>query len=127
MCDSSTDVVFPALGAKTLTCRFDAGASTSDAGLLFVAQADRKLKLTQRLAAQIVDRREAGKVVHAVVALLRERIYTICAGYEDANDLDWLCADPALLLSCGQRLGEPLGSQPTISRFENRVDTKDLL
>ena len=51
-----------------------------------------------------MDRREAGKIEHPMVELLRERIYAICAGYEDANDLDALGTDPALLLSCGKRL-----------------------
>jgi hypothetical protein len=127
MWHSPAEVVFPALGAKTLTCRFDAGAVTSDAGLLLLAQADHKLGLTKRLAEQILDRRQTAKVVHPVVELLRERIYAICAGYEDANDLEQLCADPALLLCCERRLSETLGSQPTISRFENSVDKKDLL
>lgn len=127
MDDSSTDMVFPAVGMRAVTCRFDAGAVTSDAGLLWVAQADRKLGLTQKLSEQILDRREAGKVAHPVLELLRERIYAICAGYEDANDLNALCTDPALLLCCGRRCHQTLGSQPTISRFENSVDKKDLV
>jgi hypothetical protein len=101
---------------------------TSDAGLLFIAQADRKLRLIEQLAAQIWDPREPGKVRHSIEDLLRERIFALCAGYEDANDLDTLKSDPALLLACGKPVGEgeALGSQPTISRLENRVDSKDL-
>jgi hypothetical protein len=101
---------------------------TSDAGLLFLAQADHKLRLIEQLAHQIVDPRDPNKVRHSIEDLLRERIFALCAGYEDANDLDTLKSDPALLLACGKGLGsgEVLASQPTISRLENTVTSKDL-
>src|SRR5579859_2642913 len=129
MSNSPTDLLFPLLGGKDICCRFDGGQITSDAGLLFLAQADRQLGLSERLAKQIVDRREPSKVVHSVLDLLRERIYALAAGYEDANDLDSLKDDPALLLCCGKKLTkkQALGSQPTISRLENSLDSKDLL
>ena len=129
MSDSPSELHFPFRGRKDICCRFDGGEITSDAGLLFLAQADRKLGLSEHLAAQIVDRREPGKVVHKVLDLLRARIYALAAGYEDANDLDSLKDDPALRLSCGKKLSRPqaLGSQPTISRLENSLDSKDLV
>jgi len=126
MSDSLFDMMFPAVGGRPIECRFDGGKITSDAGLLMLSAADRKLRLTERLADQIVDTRERGKVRHAVVDMLRARIFAIAAGYEDANDLDSLRRDPALLLSCGKPLGKELASQPTLSRFENDVETKDL-
>ena len=126
MSDSSTNVVFPAVGGQAVTGRFDGGAVTSDAGLLLVAQADRKLRLTEKLSEQILDRREPGKVVHPIEELLRERLYAIAQGSREAagdtNDMDTLGSDPALVLACGKRLDEPLGSQPTLSRFENGVE-----
>src|SRR5258706_5470305 len=129
MADSLLEMQFPAVGGKPVVCRFDGGEVTSDAGLLLIAEADRKLGLTEKLADHILDRRQSGKVAHTTIDLLRERIYAIAAGYEDANDLDGLGADPALLTACGKGPcgDEVLGSQPTISRFENSVDRKDLL
>jgi DDE family transposase len=129
MSHSPSEFTFPFRGKKDICCRFDGGEITSDAGLLFLAQADRKLGLTKRLTEQIVDRREQSKVTHSVVDLLRERIFALAAGYEDANDLDSLKDDPALRLCCGRKLtGEQaLASQPTISRLENSLDSKDLL
>jgi hypothetical protein len=129
MADSLLEMQFPSVGAKPVVCRFDGGEVTSDAGLLLIAEADRKLGLSEKLAAHILDRRQPGKVAHTTIDLLRERIYAIAAGYEDANDLDALGADPALLTACGKGPcgDEVLGSQPTISRFENSVDRKDLL
>ncbi|HLV97295.1 MAG TPA: IS1380 family transposase [Ktedonobacterales bacterium] len=128
MQDSALDLRFPLISGKEVCCRFDGGEITSDAGLLFLAQADRQLGLTQRLAQQILDRREPGKIIHSVLDLLRERLYALAAGYEDANDLDSLKTDPALLLSCGKKVAAQaaLGSQPTLSRLENSVDSKDL-
>jgi hypothetical protein len=60
--------------------------------------------------------------------LLRERVYAIALGYEDANDLDTLRHDPALKTACEQCPSDAnvLASQPTISRMENRVRRADL-
>jgi Transposase DDE domain group 1 len=129
MPNSASDLVFPLLRSKDICCCFDGGEMTSDAGLLWLAQRDRQLGLTQRLAEQILDKRDPAKVKHSVLDLLRERIYALACGYEDANDLDTLNTDPAFLLACGKSGGAhaALGSQPTLSRFENRVDSKDLL
>jgi hypothetical protein len=125
---STPPLAFPLLDRKEICANFDGGEMTSDAGLLFLAQADRKLRLIEQLADQICDTREPTKVRHSIKDLLRERIFALAAGYEDANDLDTLKSDPALLLACGKPLceGEALASQPTISRLENRVDSKDL-
>jgi hypothetical protein len=59
--------------------------------------------------------------------LLRQRLYQIIAGYEDANDADRLRHDPTFQILADQPLGEPLGSQPTLSRWENSPSPRDLL
>jgi hypothetical protein len=129
MLHSPETLSFPFLKGKAVVARFDGGDITSDAGTLLLAQADRKLGLSERLARSIVDKRDPTKVVHPLVDLLRERIYAIALGYADANDLDTLADDPALRVACGRTLTTPqrLASQPTISRLENAVDRKDLL
>ena len=127
---SSTDTLeFPFLGAKPILARFDGGDITSDAGALLLAQADSKLSLCESLADNILDKRDSTKIAHTIFDLLRERIFAITLGYEDANDLDTLADDPALRAACGRKLcaEERLASQPTISRLENSVDSKDLL
>jgi len=52
----------------------------------------------------------------------------IAAGYEDANDANTLRHDPIfkLLLDRLPETGAPLASQPTLSRFENRVSRPEL-
>jgi len=126
---SPDEMLFPAPKGKMLRARFDGGEVTSDAGLLFVAQADRKIGLIQRLAAQILDPRDPNRVTHSIEDLLKTRIFALSAGYEDTNDLDILKTDPALLLACGKPVGEgeTLASQPTLCRLENQVNSKDLL
>ena len=126
---STTDLVFPFVSDKPVMARFDGGDITSDAGALLLAQADRKLTLCQSLSDSILDKRDPTKIAHTVDDLLRERIFAIALGYEDANDLDTLADDPALRAACGRKLcaEDRLASQPTISRLENSVDSKDLL
>jgi hypothetical protein len=58
-------------------------------------------------------------VHHSVLSLFRQRLYQIIAGYEDANDADRLRHDPTFQILADQPLGAPLGSQPTLSRWEN--------
>src|SRR5450759_2682251 len=90
MNNTNIDLVFPAVGGKEVVSRNDGGDITSDAGLLLVSLADKKLGLTQVMADAISDRREQGKVVHGIIEMSRERIYAICQDYEDANDLNTL-------------------------------------
>ena len=62
-----------------------------------------------------------------MLSLFRQRLYQIIAGYEDANDADRLRHDPAFQILADQPLGEPLGSQPTLSRWENSPSPRELL
>ena len=62
-----------------------------------------------------------------MLSLFRQRLYQIIAGYEDANDADRLRHDPAFQILADQPLGEPLGSQPTLSRWDNSPAPRDLL
>lgn len=105
------------------TVRFDGGSLTSDAGLLILREFDHRFRLTDDLAAAYDDPRRADRIEHASLALLRQRVYQIVAGYEDADDSDLLRTDPVLQTVVGQRdLTVPLGSQPTMSRLENAAD-----
>ncbi len=106
---------------------FSGGQITSDAGLLPLRAFDQLHGLTRDLAQLLSDPREDDRVRHDSLALLRQRIYQIVAGYEDANDADRLRHDPLLQIVSDQKLGSPLGSQPTFSRWENSPSTRDLV
>ena len=131
MRDSNTTpcVLFPELFDRPLTARFDVPNASSDGGAVLLKAADRRLGLIPRLAAALVDERQQGKVRHGFADLLGQRIYGLALGYDDANDAARLADDPMhkLLLGRDPVTGEPLASQPTLSRFENDVTRSDLL
>jgi hypothetical protein len=120
---------FPSVRGKKLTAAFDGGRLTSDGGVLFLAQAARRLAIADRLAAVIPDQRDPSRIVHPLAEILLARILAIACGYEDADDLDHLRADPAFKLACGRlpETGRDLMSQPTVSRLENAPDLRDLI
>jgi hypothetical protein len=106
--------------AKLLVA-FDGGETTSDAGLLLLREFDERFGLTRALKGMVTDTRDKRYVTHGLLTLLRQRLYQIAAGYEDANDADSLRHDPTLQ-SVAHRPGRLLASQPTLSRFENSAD-----
>ena len=114
-------------GQPRIRAAFDGGELSSDGGLLPLRQFDERGRFTRQLAACLEDRREAGKVAHAAVSLLRQRVYQIVSGYEDANDADRLRTDPIFRLVAGRDAASPLGSQPTLSRWENAARPRELL
>ncbi|BBD99566.1 MULTISPECIES: IS1380-like element ISMesp2 family transposase [Alphaproteobacteria] len=120
---------FPAVRAKKITAAFDGGRITSDAGIMLLAAAERRLKLAEKLAAAIRDPRDPARVRHSLTDILRARIFAIACGYEDANDLDRLRNDPAFKLACGRLpdSGQDLCSQPTCSRLENLPDLRTVI
>ena len=65
---------------------FGGGEVSSDGGLLLLREVDRKISLTRRAAAVLDDGRQAGKVAHDAMSILRQRVYALCAGWEDLND-----------------------------------------
>jgi hypothetical protein len=123
------ELIFPAVVGKEVVARCDGGDITSDAGLVLVSLADKRLGLTEAMAGCITDTRQQSKVEHLPVEITRERVYAICQDFDDANDLDVLGSDPALKSACNRLpcSGADLASQPTISRFENMPSAKDQL
>lgn len=106
---------------------FSGGQITSDAGLLPLRAFDQRHHLTSELAQLLSDPRQDDRVRHDSLTLLRQRIYQIIAGYEDVNDADRLRHDPLLQIVADQKLGDALGSQPTLSRWENSPSARDLV
>jgi len=111
----------PAVTRKKLTVCFDGGQLSSDGGLLLLREAERRLGIADRLAAAIRDRRDPTRIAHEMSELLKTRVFAICCGHEDGNDLNRLRHDPLLKLAVGRcpETGDPLCSQSTMSRLEN--------
>ena len=128
MDNSCLSLPFPSVRGRDVVACFDGGDITSDAGLLFLRQADKKIGLIGAMAACITDRRQASKTEHTVRDVVAARVFAIAAGYEDANDLDRLRIDPALKVACERLPSQAdLMSQPTVSRLENTVRPRELL
>jgi hypothetical protein len=68
-------------------------------------------------------------VGHELLEQLRQRVMSIAVGCPDGNDAAKLREDPMLKLACERDplKGQALASQPTLSRFENSVDSGQLL
>ncbi|WP_271566569.1 IS1380 family transposase [Bradyrhizobium sp. CCBAU 11386] len=96
---------------------------------MLLAMAERRLGLADNLARVFPDRRDPTRVVHSLVDMFRARMFAICYGYEDADDLDHLRSDPAFKLACGRLpdSGRDLCSQPTLSRLENAPRLRDVI
>jgi DDE family transposase len=113
--------------SRPLEVELSTSPLTSDAGLLPIRQFDDRIRLTERFAAALVDRRDPAFVEHSLLSMVRQRIYGILADYEDQNDHDTLRSDPVFKIIAGRLPGDPdLASQPTLSRFENAVSIPDL-
>jgi hypothetical protein len=94
---------------------------------MLLLQAERRLGLAERLVVVIADERDASRVTHRLIEILRARIFAIACGYEDADDLDRLRCDAAFKLACGRLpdSGTDLCLQPTVSRWENAPSLRD--
>jgi hypothetical protein len=130
MDDDSTrqSVLFSDLVGQPLMVKFDQEHAGSDGGAVLLQACDRRLGLTEALIGDIDDRRQLGKVRHAIGDLVSQRLYAIACGYPDGNDAGRLGAGAIQKLLCGRDpvKGEDLASQPTLSCFENAFDRADL-
>lgn len=114
-----------------ITADFKGGDITSDGGAVLLREFDKKISFIKGLSKCINDPRNPLLVTHKQEELLRQRMFQIALGYEDADDSDTLRQDPLFQVSVKEddwRLieTEELASQPTITRLENRVQDKEI-
>lgn len=126
-CEPAQQSLFP-VHRKPVTLTFSEDKISSDGGLLLLREVENQLGLIKNLTAVLTDERDQRYVDHSYEEILRQRIFQIASGYEDANDCNSLRDDPVLKM-CAGRLpenGASLASQPTMTRFENSVSRSDL-
>ena len=129
MQDPTTLFPVPTPTGKKVYAAFDTGELTTDAGIAFIRSVDEQLGLTADLAPLLPDPRNPLLVHHQHLDLLRQRVYSIVAGYEDTNDATKLRSDPAFKLAAGRAPFDPrsdLASQPSLCRFEHRITPQSL-
>src|SRR3954447_11000459 len=88
---------------RRLMLQFRGSTITSDAGLLAYRELDDAIHLTDTAANTLVDARTGKNGRHRLVGLLRQVVFGRLAGYEDVNDAERLCRDPAMRWVVGDR------------------------
>jgi Transposase DDE domain group 1 len=104
---------------RRLMLGFRGSVITSDAGLLAYRELDDVLALTTSGGERLADARTGKNRQHLLVGLLRQSVFGRLAGYEDVNDAERLCRDPAMRWVVGGRA--PTGQAASTSqmgRFE---------
>ena len=121
-------LIFESLFSKEVVADFAGGRITSDAGGLLLRELDQRYRIAENAARCLHDPREGHKVKHDLLTLVRQRLFAIAQGYEDNNDAATLAKDPAFKIMAGRapESAGDLASQPTLCRFENRVNAKEL-
>ena len=104
-----------------LKLKFCGSKVTTDAGMLACRELDEALGLTEMGADLLYDSRLGQNKQHQLLPLLRQSIYSRLAGYEDVNDAERLCVDPAMRHVVGGRASQPeqqAASSSEVGRFE---------
>jgi Transposase DDE domain group 1 len=123
----TSELTFSFYSKKPIRADFEGGQISSDAGLLVLRQFDQRHGWTADLDQALTDPRDPSRIHHPLLALLRQRLYAMCAGYEDANDAHHLRHDPILQILSHGKMGQALASQPTLSRLENNLSGRDIV
>ena len=103
---------------RRVEAEFTGAEVTSNGGAMLLAEADRRMGLTQAAADAVGDDRRLKSVVHATRDIIRQRTYGLILGHEDLNDHGRLRLDPALQAAV-MRDGE-MASPSTLCRFERK-------
>ena len=119
---AANKIEFGRLGRRVIEGRFDGGSMTSDAGVMLLAETDRKLGLLQSAARCIADPRSPLLITHGVADMLRQRVYGLALGWEDLNDHGALRLDVAMQTAVG--VDREVASAPTLCRLEKWADRR---
>jgi len=101
---------------------FSGASISSDSAMILLERLERKNNLIEYFSNFIPDRRDPIFVKHSLFKLLKQRVLLLMHGYEDCNDVSMLKNDPVIK----HILEGDLASQPTLSRFENRLNKSDI-
>jgi hypothetical protein len=106
---------------RRLMLQFRGSTITSDAGLLAYRELDDTLSLTDTGADTLADTRTGKNGRHRLAGLLRQSVFGRLAGYEDVNDAERLCRDPAMRWVVGDRaITGFAASASQMGRFETK-------
>ncbi|WP_407376551.1 transposase, partial [Methanobrevibacter sp.] len=108
---------------KNIHVNFEGGNISSDAGMLLIKEFIHKFGL-EKLAKEIFRTTDPGHIrFHKDHENLLQILFQIMGAYFQDDHADALRNDPAITAAADK---ETLASQPTLSRFHNRLDEKTL-
>lgn len=116
---STKDTVFYRKN-KAVLVDFTASEISSDGSLILLEKIEREHKLIKKISKHLPDLRDPRLITYSREAQLKQRVFMMMLGYQDANDVTHLQHDPLFK----DILQGDLASQPTISRFENSMDKR---
>ena len=102
----------------SISVNFSASEISTDGSLVLLEKIEREHKLIKKFGKYLPDLRHPRFITYSREAQLKQRVFMMMLGYEDANDVKHLQHDPLFK----DVLQGDLASQPTISRFENSLD-----
>ncbi len=106
---------------RRLMLEFRGSVITSDVGMLPYRELDDAVGLTDTAAERLADARTGKNGRHRLAGLLRQSVFGRLAGYEDVNDADRLCRDPAMRWVVGDRaITGSAASASQMGRFETK-------
>uniref|UniRef100_UPI00196A9A2F transposase n=4 Tax=Arenibacter latericius TaxID=86104 RepID=UPI00196A9A2F len=73
-------------GKKSISVDFSAEEISSDGSLVLLEKIEREHKLIRYFSQFIPDSRNPILVTHTIEKLLKQRVFMLMQGYEDAND-----------------------------------------
>lgn len=108
---------------RKIKLNFDGGDLSSDAGLLLIKEFVSKLGIDRLFSRSFKTNDSALFRYHTDKENLLQMIFMIIAGYFEDDDSDELTNDPVFKAVLEK---DTLASQPTVSRFYNRLDADTL-
>jgi hypothetical protein len=106
---------------RRLLLQFRGSTITSDGGLLAYRELEDTFGLTDTGADTLADARTGKNGRHRLAGLLRQSVFGRLAGYEDVNDAERLCRDPAMRWVVGDRaIAGSAASASQMGRFETK-------
>ncbi|WKB36193.1 transposase [Terrilactibacillus sp. S3-3] len=94
---------------------------SSDSGLLLYREFDEKTGFSQLIQERLKFKGPVSHAVHSNAKVVIQKIYQHLAGYHTDDQADELGTEPVFTTVTGKKR---LASQPTLSRFNQRVDAE---
>lgn len=107
---------------KAISVDFSASEISSDGSLILLEKLEREHKIIKEFGKHLPDLRNPKLITYSREDQLKQRVFMMMLGYEDANDVNHLKHDTLFK----DVLQGDLASQPTISRFENSLDKQSI-